>query len=608
MLRRTVSTLPWLATLTLLHFGCSAPKASLQPPSVQPTSAPIRLTIVGTNDLHGWVSGHSSKLRDGAVVEEGGLSTFAGYLSILRAENPGGTLLLDAGDLFQGTLAANLTEGAVVIDAYNYLGYQAVALGNHEFDYGPEGPASVASQPGQDPFGALKARLHQAKFPMLAVNLYDAETGERPSWLNNDGTLLLEIKGFKVGLFGLITPTTPHATNPLNVASLRFGSLLPEAIAAARALRGRGADLVIGLAHAGGKCARYDDPRDLSTCDTSTGEIFELLQGLPTGTLDAVVAGHTHQAIGHFVNGTPVIETWGLGRSFGIIQLYVDPTQRNVIPELTEIRPAIPICLKADEQSGGCNEQLLESRPNIAQLTPSIFRGRPVLRDRGLDELLAPVLARVESEQKRRIGVQVIEPLGRDRDRESALGDVLADSLREITGSDVAIINPGGLRADIAAGELTYGQVYETLPFDDGIATLALSGEELLRLLRAAYGSRKGVFQVSGLKVQLASCADSYRFRSATLSGGGPIQPMRMYRVALPDFLARGGDGLGAVLSSLPAKRIELHPEPEENLRNALITHWQRRNRQLRAPRRDRIFFSSEATACAESSASSRSP
>jgi len=606
MLPRTVSTKVWFAALALLHFGCSAHKSPLQPPSVQASSAPIRLTIVGTNDLHGWVSGHAFKLGDGSMVEEGGLSTFAGYVSILRAENPGGTLLLDAGDLFQGTLAANLTEGAVVIDAYNYLGYQAVALGNHEFDYGPEGPASVATQPGEDPFGALKARLQQAKFPMLAVNLYDAQTGERPSWLNNDGTLLLEMKGLKVAVFGLITPTTPHATNPLNVASLRFGSLLPEAVAAARTLRGRGADLVIGLVHAGGKCLRYNDPRDLSTCDTSSGEIFELLQGLPTGTLDALVAGHTHQVIGHFVNGTPVIETWGLGRSFGVIQLYVDPIERNLIPALTEIRPAIPICLKVDEENGSCNQQLLES--SIAKLTPSTFHGRTVLRDRGMDELLTPVLARVESEQKRWIGVSVIESLGRNRDGESALGDVLADTLRELTGADVAILNPGGLRADIAVGELTYGQVYETLPFDDGIAIVALSGEELLRLLRAAYASRRGIFQVSGLKVQLASCADSYRFRGATLSDGGRIQPAKMYRVALPDFLARGGDGFGTVLSSLPSKRIDLRPLPEGNLRNALIAHWQRRNRPLRAPRPDRILFSSEATACAETSASSRSP
>src|SRR5216683_4674969 len=183
-----------IAAASLCQIGCTAHRASVSEVAQGPRAAPIRLTIVGTNDLHGWI---------------GGLPTFAGYLSILRADNPDGTLLLDAGDLFQGTLAANLSEGAVVVDAYNYLGYQASAIGNHEFDYGPEGPISVALVPGSDPFGALKQRLRQANFPFLAVNIYDARTGERPQWLTNDGTMVVERKGLKIGILGLITPTTP---------------------------------------------------------------------------------------------------------------------------------------------------------------------------------------------------------------------------------------------------------------------------------------------------------------------------------------------------------------------------------------------------------------
>ena len=553
-----------IAAASLCQIGCTAHRASVSEVAQGPRAAPIRLTIVGTNDLHGWI---------------GGLPTFAGYLSILRADNPDGTLLLDAGDLFQGTLAANLTEGAVVIDAYNYLGYHASAIGNHEFDYGPEGPASVALQPGDDPVGALKARLRQAKFPMLAVNLYDGVTGDRPGWLHNDGTILLDVKGVKVGLLGLITPSTPNATNPLNVASLRFGSLLPEALSAATSLRDRGAEVVIALVHAGGKCTRYDNPRDLSSCDTETGEIFELLQALPANTLDAVLAGHTHQAIGHFVKGTPVIESWGLGRWFGLIELYVDPIQRNVIPELTTIQPVIPI-------------------------VPTTFRGRTVLRDQKLDELLAPVLAQAELEQTRSLGVRVLDRLGRDRDGEGALGDLLTDSLREMERADIAILNPGGLRADIEVGELTYGKIYETLPFDDQIASVELTGEELLRLLRVAYGERRGIFPVSGLKIQLSPCPGPNRFKGATLSDGAAILPQKIYRIVLPDFLARGGDGLGVVLGSVPSDRINLHQRPQHTMRDELIAFWQKRKRDLRAPQPDRIFFSAEAGSCAEASSS----
>src|SRR5689334_22386379 len=118
---------------------------------------PARFTIslVGTNDLHGGV------LEDNG---RGGLALLDGYLSNLRAARAadgGAVLLLDAGDLFQGTLESNLNEGAVVVDAYNAIGYHAATLGNHEFDYGPVGPRAVATSPDEDPRGALKARLSQ---------------------------------------------------------------------------------------------------------------------------------------------------------------------------------------------------------------------------------------------------------------------------------------------------------------------------------------------------------------------------------------------------------------------------------------------------------------
>src|SRR5262249_16614618 len=312
--------------------GASVPP----PPGADPAPDSVRLTIVGTNDHHGHIFPHRAVLKDGTAVEMGGSALLAGYLANLRAENPGGVILLDGGDLFQGTLASNLTEGAVVVDVYNYLGYTAAAIGNHEFDYGPVGPVSVA-EPGMDPFGALKARIQQAKFPLLAVNIYDAATGELPAWLGNDGTLLIEVNGVKVGIFGLATPMTPRTTNPVNVASLRFGSLAPEAISAATALRGRGAEVVIAVMHAGGRCAAYDNPRDVSSCNQDE-ELFEMLEEIPPGTLDAIVAGHTHQPVGHFIKAIPVIETPGLGAFLSTIDLWLDPRQHSVLADRTQIR------------------------------------------------------------------------------------------------------------------------------------------------------------------------------------------------------------------------------------------------------------------------------
>ncbi|XXF80096.1 bifunctional UDP-sugar hydrolase/5'-nucleotidase [Myxococcaceae bacterium GXIMD 01537] len=556
-----------------------------------PAVEPVRLTVVGTNDLHGWVSPHRTSLKGGVEVREGGAAAFAGYVARLRADNPDGVLLLDAGDLFQGTLASNLTEGAIVFDVYNHLGYTAAAIGNHEFDYGPVGPGATPSRPGDDPFGALKARIQQARFPVLSANIREAASGQRPEWLGNDGTRLVTVKGLKVGLIGLTTTSTPETTNPTNVASLRFEALAPTALEASQRLRAQGAQVVIGIAHAGGKCPKLGDPRDTSSCETQDGEIYAMLDGLPPGTLDALVAGHTHQPMGHFLNGVPVIETTGQGRAFGIVELFVDPVSHKVLPERTRIEAMVPVCEQVDARTGLCDPRKLreQAEEEPLKMVAPTFRGGPVVPDPSVEALLAPALAHVEAEQRRPLGVEAPRKLGRDREAESALGSVLADALRESAGADVALLNPGGLRADLKAGPVTFGDVYEVLPFDNTVAIVTVTGEELRRLVALIYGMRQSVFQQSGLQVSLAACPGAERLKDVKLANGKSLDPRKLYRVAMPDFLARGGDGLGTVLNTLPAGRIDLGLARELPLRDALIAFWKARGKPIVAPAPGRI-------------------
>jgi 5'-nucleotidase len=566
------------------------------PKTSDQASGPIRLTIVGTNDVHGHVFPQTGKLRDGTPVEQGGVAIFAGYLQNIRADNPKGVILLDAGDLFQGTLVSNLTEGAVVVEAMNYLGYNAVAVGNHEFDYGPVGPVSVASRPDQDPFGALKARIAQAKFPFLAANIAEASSGARPAWLGNDGTALLDVKGLKIGVLGLITSHTPKIA--VNVTTLRFGSLAPEADLAAKALRRAGADVVIGLVHAGGNCTRVNDPKDLSSCDRNDSELFEMLQELPPGTLDAVVAGHTHHSIGHFVNETPVIETWGMLGTFSIIELFVDPKKKTVLKDRTAIKPVIPICARYDATRQVCNPKSLLREGGPVEMVAATFLGKPIVPDPALSKLLEPAQARVVAEQNRKLGIKVPQALERKYEAESALGVLLADALREMEKADVSLLNPGGIRADIPAGELTYGDVYEVMPFENTIATVVVTGEELTRLLRAAYNGRQGVYAESGLQIALSRCPGPGRLKSVVLADGKPIMAEKKYRVAMPDFLARGGDGLDAAISSLKPNQIDLGMSRSLNFREAMVAHWERKRQDLVAPKLGRVKILDDAAAC----------
>ena len=114
-------------------------------------------------------------------------------------------LLIDAGDMWQGKLESNLSEGAALVDAYNSLGYTAVALGNHEFDFGPAGPSPIAKSATDDPRGALKQRATEADFPFLAANLIDQSTGEPVRWPNIQPSALIDVKGIKVGIIGVMT-------------------------------------------------------------------------------------------------------------------------------------------------------------------------------------------------------------------------------------------------------------------------------------------------------------------------------------------------------------------------------------------------------------------
>ena len=198
------------------------PRVATQRAAEDRAAAPatvVTLSIVGTNDLHGGILP-----RDG----RGGLALLGGYLKNLRearARDGGAVLLIDAGDMFQGTLESNATEGASVVAAYNALGYTAAAIGNHEFDFGPVGPAATPRTPGDDPSGALKARASEATFPFLAANLVDAASGRAVEWANVKPAVLVQAAGVKVGIIGVMTRGALTATIASNVGGLSVAPL-----------------------------------------------------------------------------------------------------------------------------------------------------------------------------------------------------------------------------------------------------------------------------------------------------------------------------------------------------------------------------------------------
>jgi 5'-nucleotidase len=513
------AALSWCALLAWAAGSALDARSSPEPPT-------MILSIVGTNDVHGYVF---------PFDERGGLTMFGGYVNNLRAARAadgGAVVLLDAGDTFQGGIESNLSEGALVVDAYNALGYTAAAIGNHEFDFGPLDAFDPADLP--DPRGALKAVAAQARYPLLAANLLDESTGRPVAWPNVRPSALVHAAGLRVGIVGAMTIDGLRATLAVNVHGLRLAPLAPTVAAEAAKLREGGADLVLLTIHAGGRCTSFDDPSDLSSCDGSS-EIFRLIRDLPPGTLDAVVAGHTHAGLAHLVNGVPVIESlWG-GRAFGRIDLRIDRRTRRVVH--VELFPPQDVCAMVQPAGGGCAPA---TAPTAVQAR---YEDRSVEPDDRIVHAMAPALQRVRALQAGPLHVTIDTPVRRAADVGAPLGNLFADALRESTpGADVAVNNNGigGLRADLPAGPLTFGRLYNVFPFDNRLVRLTLTGAQLQRVFAAEIArARPGALAISGITVSAACDGDDLRVavRRAAGDAVGSDEPLQ---VVTTDMLAGG--------------------------------------------------------------------
>lgn len=525
---KSVATLALALALTgLLACRPPGPGAPHTPPAAALAPSAITLSIVGTSDLHGGIAPQGGR---------GGLALLGGYVRNLRAaraRDGGAVLLLDAGDMFQGTLASNLGEGAVVVEAYNVLGYTAAAIGNHELDFGPIGPAPIPRAATDDPRGALKARAAEASFPLLAANLIDEATGQPVDWPNVKPSAVVEVAGIRVGIVGAITRGALSATIAPNTVGLRVAPLAATIEAHATRLRAEGAAVVVVTAHAGGRCTRFDRPEDLSSCQP-TSEIIDVARQLPRGLVNAIVAGHTHAAMAHEVNGIPIVQSFSRGRAFGRVDLAVDRQSGSVTR--SAIFAPRDLCASEDPATHTCAPEA-EGR----RLVPARYEGLPVAPDPATAAVVARALERVDTLEATPVGVRLERPIVRGNDPESPLGNLFTDAFREsVPGADLAINNTfGGIRADLPPGSLTYGSVYKAFPFDNRLVTLRLSGREVRRMFATVIHEDGRPPGISGLRVR-ARCTAAGLDVSLLRPTGMAVQDDESLVVVTTDFLALG--------------------------------------------------------------------
>ncbi|HSD31192.1 MAG TPA: 5'-nucleotidase C-terminal domain-containing protein [Gemmatimonadales bacterium] len=347
----------------------------------------------------------------------------------------------------------------------------------------------------------LVARAREARYPFVSANISDS-AGRVPDWVTP--WTAVTRGGAKVAVIGLTTRSTPETTRPGNVDGLMFGDLtgaVRRVLPAARAA----ADFVIVLAHEG------------ETCDSAgcRGKILALAAGLDSASVDLIVAGHTHERVDTVVHGVPIVQAGSSGRVIAVVDFVRAAGGGRVVRARLETPWADSVTPDRD-------------------ISTALFRAQHVV-----DTIMARTVARLRT------------ALGRTGD-EYPLGRLVADAYRNIGKADVALINNGGIRADLPAGPVSYGALFHAQPLQNRLVRVTLTGGELREALEHALAGGRPQVHVSGLQVWYnPTQAQGRRIRRIRMLNGRSLDPKRRYTLAVPDFLAAGGDGF-AMLSAAP--------------------------------------------------------
>jgi 5'-nucleotidase / UDP-sugar diphosphatase len=427
---------------------------------------PVQIRILYMNDFHGFAEGYKPF---GSNERTGGVAYLAKAAEDLRKERP--SLFLAAGDMIQGSNWANLFQGKSVIELMNRMNFDAMTIGNHEFDFGQE---------------ALKERAKEASFPFLAANVEGLDA-VRPY-------VIKTIEGVRVAIIGIMTDETPVLTHPKNVTGLKFLPPVETAERYVKELRNR-AEVIVVLSHMGYHA-------DLLLAERVKG-------------IDVIVGGHSHTDLERAaeIGKTVIVQAWEHARALGVLDLRIE-----------------------DGKVAGFKNRLMDVKPGQMK------------KDSAVSAIVDKYGKRVDDLLRVIIGETKVELDGTNtRARETNLGDLVADMVRQRSGAQIAIVNGGSIRASIKRGRISLEDVYDALPFDNYIVAFSLTGKQIRETLEYALSSIErgggGFPQVSGLTFTYSQVPGAPASVKSVSVAGNPLDPDKLYAVATNDFLAAGGDG-----------------------------------------------------------------
>ncbi len=412
--------------------------------------------------------------------------------------------ILSIGSEISGTADAYFSRGATPIEVLNRLKVDAMLVGNIEFTFGRQ---------------RLEELAGLAHFPFLGTNVTTMGSDDPPPFLQKD-QILSPGDGLKIGVVGVTPPQTPTLTSAGNVAGLRFLPPGPELVERVKSLRNRGVDLVVML-------SLYDDSR------LTEEEWTQIVAARP----DVL-------AMVDFEVDPPLpVEKDGI-----IIKTVSGYNQSKEIDHLTLELPAF----------GG---------------RPSAWHGRriPVYCDElepdpGMEEFLNKTAGTLDQLKAEMVG-EFAADTARQYTRECPIGNLVADAMRDLFPSDVALMNSGGIQSDIKGGPFTVGDLFAVLPFDNQVVNMTLTGQDLLEVLSISASLKRGLLQISGGRYTFAHRAEEDFELKDVVIGSEPLDPTRAYKVTTNSFLAEGGDGFWAFKRG---KEVQYGPLQREAVRTYL--------------------------------------
>lgn len=482
-----------------------------------------KFTVLHTNDHHGrfWPNEH----------DEYGLAAQKTMMDQIRYEvqaHGGATLILSGGDINTGVPESDLQDAEPDFRAMNMIGYDAMAIGNHEFD---------------NPLPVLRQQQKWAKFPLLSANIYQKSTGKR---LFQPYALFNRV-GLKIAVIGLTTDDTARIGNPEYFTDIQFHKPATEAKAVVEELRANEKpDVIIAATHMG----HYDNGQHGSN---APGDV-EMARELPAGYLDMIVGGHSQDPVcmakenlkqADYVpgspctpdrqNGTWIVQAHEWGKYIG----RADFTFRNGKLTLVNYQ-LVPINLKHKVKNADGSTSWVNYTAEIP-------------KHPGVQKLLTPFQQKGQAQLGVKIG-SVNGHLEGDRNKvrfvQTNMSRLILAGLKERAGADFALMSGGGVRDSIEAGTITYKDVLKVQPFGNTLAWVDMKGSEVEKYLAVVANKQvdSGAYaQFSGISL----VADGSGVSDIKIDGK-PLSADKTYRIAMLSFNATGGDGYPQV-DNLPS-------------------------------------------------------